>query len=227
MKNYTLHLIKHGKTDGNEAGKYIGVTDERLSDAGGDELYQKCDTMHYPAVQVVYSSPLERCLQTAEIIYPNTLIKTVNDIREYDFGVFENKSPEELKDTAAFKKWAETGMTGTPEGGEEKPDFDARIKAGFEFIIQDMMKNKITSAAVVTHGGIIMSWLSKYGIPQRPPMYWTTDGGCGYTVTTSSYLWGSGGAFEIMDRIPVDYSAQTESPGYELFDIDNEDSEDI
>ena len=227
MKNYTLHIIKHGLTKGNEEGRYIGSTDEPLSERGVLELDTLCEELRYPQVQVVYSSPLVRCVQTAEIIYPNTLIKTVNDIREYDFGIFENKSMEELKNTPEFKKWAEKAMLESPASGEKKADFDKRINSGLRWIISDMMSKGITSAAVVTHGGVIMSWLAKYGIPQKEPMYWAAKNGCGFTVTTSSYLWGSGEAIEMMDRLPVDFSQQFQSAGYELFDIDDEDSEDI
>ncbi len=227
MKNYTLHIIKHGLTNGNEQGKYIGKTDEPLSERGVLELEDLCEELRYPQVQIVYSSPLVRCLQTAEIIYPNTFIKTVNDIREYDFGIFENKSMEELKNDPEFKKWAGNAMLGAPKGGENKADFDARINSGLQSIISDMMSSRITSAAVVTHGGVIMSWLAKYGIPQKEPMYWASKSGCGFTVTTSSYLWGSGGAFEIMDRIPVDFSQSAQRADYNMFDIDGEESEDI
>lgn len=225
MKNYTLHIIKHGLTNGNEQGKYIGKTDEPLSEKGVLELNSLCENLRYPQVQIVYSSPLARCVQTAGIIYPNTLIKKVNDIREYDFGIFENKSMEELKNTPEFKEWAQNAMLGSPAGGENKADFDERINSGLRSIISDMMSSGITSAAVVTHGGVIMSWLAKYGIPQKEPMYWSAENGCGFTVTTSSYLWGSGEAFEIMDKLPVDFSQRAKGAEYDLFDIDDEESE--
>lgn len=222
MKNYTLHLIKHGATLGNEQGKYIGKTDEPLSKEGKDEIKEVCEYLHYPAAEIVYSSPLKRCIETAEIIYPNTFIKTVDNIMEYDFGVFENKSMEELKNDSDFKQWAENGMIGAPKGGEEKAEFDIRVQKGLSEILSDMMKNKITSAAVITHGGVIMSWLAKYGLPQKDPMYWAVKNGCGYTVTTSSYLWGAGETFEIMDRLPIDLSSTNSDLGYEAYDINEE-----
>lgn len=227
MKNYTLHLIRHGMTLGNEQGKYIGITDEPLSENGRSQLLEICDHLHYPDVQVVYSSPMLRCKETTEIIYPNTFMKTVNDIREYDFGVFENKSMEELKDTPEFKVWAEGGMIDSPANGENKADFDLRIQNGLKEIISDMMKNNITSAAVITHSGIIAALLAKYGLPQKNPIYWTVQNGCGYTVTTSAYLWGSGETFEIMDRLPIDLSAERFNSSYDFCDIDDEDSDNI
>ena len=36
MKTYRIHFIRHGLTDGNLEGRYIGVTDIGLSDVGAD-----------------------------------------------------------------------------------------------------------------------------------------------------------------------------------------------
>lgn len=65
MKGYRLQLIRHGITQGNLDGKYIGITDLPLCRQGVDELYDKIEKYDYPSVQKVYTSPLKRCKQTA------------------------------------------------------------------------------------------------------------------------------------------------------------------
>ena len=60
-------LIRHGKTRGNLEGRYVGCrTDEPLSPEGIEELKQRS----YPRAEWVYVSPMSRCIETAEILYP-------------------------------------------------------------------------------------------------------------------------------------------------------------
>ncbi len=86
-------LIRHGQTNGNLEHRYIGCrTDESLCVQGIERLHEK----EYPKVQRVYVSPMKRCIETAEIIYPNVPMEVVDDFRECDFGAFENKNYTEL-----------------------------------------------------------------------------------------------------------------------------------
>ena len=62
-----LNLIRHGKTQGNAEKRYIGRTDELLSDEGSSELRNIC----YPPCDILAASPMKRCLMTADIIYPD------------------------------------------------------------------------------------------------------------------------------------------------------------
>ena len=50
------------------------------------------DEFVYPNVARVYSSPLLRCRETAEILFPDTTLQTVDNLIEMDFGDFEGKS---------------------------------------------------------------------------------------------------------------------------------------
>ena len=57
-----------------------------------DELRSLKETYAYPKVQKVYTSPLLRCRQTAEILYPDHWTQVVEGFMEYDFGEFEGKN---------------------------------------------------------------------------------------------------------------------------------------
>ena len=92
MKGYRISVLRHGMTEANEKGIYIGRTDMPLSGKGAADLAAKMDEFDYPTVHRVYSSPLKRCTETADILFPHTEICTVDDLRELDFGEFENKS---------------------------------------------------------------------------------------------------------------------------------------
>ena len=93
-------FIRHLKTPGNEKRQYIGRTDENLSEQAVEEFRQRQEQSTgglYPPVQHVIASPLKRCIQTAELIYPGQEISVEPMLRECDFGEYEQKTYEELK----------------------------------------------------------------------------------------------------------------------------------
>ena len=74
MQSYKLHLIRHGLTEGNLKGLYIGSgTDSPLCETGIERLEYLKDAFAYPYPKKLYVSPMTRCRQTAEIIYPGIL----------------------------------------------------------------------------------------------------------------------------------------------------------
>lgn len=94
MKNYYLYLIRHGITEGNLDGKYIGQTDLALCPQGEKQIQQLVKAGVYPCVEKVYTSPLKRCVETAQIIYPDIQLSKVDEIAEMDFRAVRGKDPE-------------------------------------------------------------------------------------------------------------------------------------
>ena len=64
-------FIRHGQTKGNEEKRYIGRTDESLSQKGIEEIKNRL----YPDADTVWVSPMKRCVETAKIIYPDSKYK--------------------------------------------------------------------------------------------------------------------------------------------------------
>ena len=106
MKTFKLHLIRHGLTSGNLQGLYIGSgTDIPLCDEGRAQLAELKERFEYPQVDTVFSSPLMRAVETANILFPNATHQfSVHDLREAGFGVFENHPVKELVKNEDFKK---------------------------------------------------------------------------------------------------------------------------
>ncbi len=202
MKGYHLYLLRHGLTEANENGVYIGKTDLPLSDAGREGLQDKYDQLEYPKVQRVYSSPLERAVQSAEILFPDREIVIVDDLREMDFGVFEGLPADELVKLDSFKKWLKGGLDNPPPNGEALRSMMLRCYSALNLMILDMMKNGITEAGAVTHSGILMNILSCFGLPKKKPMEFACEPGEGYEILVNAMLWQNGNTFEIMGKIP-------------------------
>ncbi len=122
-------FIRHLPTPGNEKRQYIGRTDEELSERAEEEFRRRLEKGNgslYPSVQYVIASSLKRCIQTAELIFPGHEIITEPMLRECDFGEYEGKTYEELKNEPEYIRWMESGgMTAFP-GGEDQTSFRAR-----------------------------------------------------------------------------------------------------
>ena len=219
MRSYRIYLLRHGMTGANLEGKYIGATDVPLCEEGRKQLAELAGKYEYPPVGRVYASPLSRCMETARILYPQMDPVPVDGLREYHFGVYENRSVEELKDDPGFLEWLSTNMAKAPEGGENMMEFGTRIREGLHEVILDMMHRKISDAAVVTHGGVLMSLLSMCGIPSRSAAQWSVDNGKGYAVLVNAALWGDSRRFEICDRLPYGTEQVADQRLYHFIDV--------
>ncbi len=204
MKGYRISVLRHGLTEANEKGIYIGTTDLSLSRKGAGELVSKMDGFDYPSVHRVYSSPLKRCTETAEILFPCTEMCTVDDLRELDLGDFENKSVDELLERDDYKKWLRGGMDARPVGGESLEEMTARTFKALHEIIMDMMNDGLTHCAMITHGGVISNMLSCFGLPKYDPKTLNADFGEGFDIIVTAQMWLNSQAFEILGYCPYE-----------------------
>ncbi len=204
MNGYRLTLIRHGRTDANDNGIYIGRTDYPLSEKGAAELTNKMDAFIYPSVAKVYSSPLRRCTETAEILFPDKDIMCIDHLIEMNLGKFDGKSAAELIDLPEFKEWLKGGAECAPPEGENIQDVQLRIFKALALIIQDMMENDLRHCAVVTHGGIITNMIAGFGIPKIDPQELQADFGEGYDILITASLWQRSGAFELLGMSPYE-----------------------
>ena len=170
-----LIFIRHGATPGNLEKRYIGRTDEPLSEKGCASLNSRA----YPPVNRVYTSPMLRCRQTAELIYPGVERRVIYDFRECDFGDFEGKNYIELSGDARYQAWVDSGGTIPFPNGERQEDFKRRCCEAFERIVAEEKPGGGTLAFVV-HGGTIMSVFERHAEPQSSYYDWQIDNGCGY-----------------------------------------------
>lgn len=201
MRTLKIHLIRHGATDANYMGQYIGSkTDLPLAPEGFNELRLLKDDIEYPDIDVLYSSPMLRCRQTAALLYPDTDIVPVPNLIEYDFGDFEGKTAAELESNPAFADWAAGKVTATPNG-EDNSDFIKRLCVGLNQIVLDMIEKGYKNSAVIMHGGAIMMLLAATAVPRRRPVEWTSDCGKGYSLLITPSLYHKSGIVEVMDII--------------------------
>ena len=188
-----LILIRHGKTAGNLLGHYIGSrTDEPLCDEGREGLAGK----KLPEVERLYVSPMKRCVETAEILWPGfdrKRMQKVTDLRECDFGDFENKNYKELSGNGDYQAWIDSNGTLPFPNGESMDAFKSRCLEAFARIVEEVSgaeqewiasgKTGIFRAGIVVHGGTIMAILEQYGYPKAAYFDYQVKNGCGYRLT--------------------------------------------
>ena len=188
-----LILIRHGKTAGNLLGRYIGSrTDEPLCDEGREGLAGK----QLPEVERLYVSPMKRCVETAEILWPGfdrKKMQKVTDLRECDFGDFENKNYKELSGNGDYQAWIDSNGTLPFPNGESMDAFKSRCLEAFARIVEEGSgaeqewiasgKTGIFRAGIVVHGGTIMAILEQYGYPKAAYFDYQVKNGCGYRLT--------------------------------------------
>lgn len=200
MRTYRIHFIRHGLTEANTDGRYIGVTDLPLSESGADELDRIRVKGELPETGLLFTSPLKRCLETCEILFPETEPCVIEELKEFDFGDFENKTAFELASNPQYTEW--TAGRISPPNGEESTAFCERIVLGLNIMVRKMMEQEVFEATAVMHGGVIMTLFSLCALPRRRAVEWTSDAGQGYTALITPSLYGRSGVIEIIDTIP-------------------------
>lgn len=203
MKGYHLSVFRHGRTKANEEGIYIGSTDLPLTGEGSAELAGKADCYQYPRVQRVYSSPLLRCTETAEILFPEVPLYLAEDLRELNFGIFEGKSAMELVGREDYRTWLKGGSPEVrPPEGESAEELCIRTYRALRRILMDMMENDFAHCAVITHAGVISNMLACFGLPKIPAKELRCEPGEGFELLFTAQMWQQAQAFEILGMTP-------------------------
>ncbi len=130
-------LVRHGETELTQQGRYSGRGDVELSDegqaqamaAGGRVVGISSD------VSVVLTSPLRRCVRTAELIAAqagNVSVVVVDDLIECDFGEWEGLTFAEVRERwpQEMTTWLES-TSAAPPGGESFQTVAKRVRGAF------------------------------------------------------------------------------------------------
>ncbi len=163
-----LIMIRHGATKANEEHRYLGNTDESLSVKGITTLQKEKNNGTYPVIDKLFASPMKRCIQTAEILYPDIQPVIVPNWKEMDFGDFEGKNYQDLQEDRRYQKWIDSNGTLPFPNGESRENFIKRSKQGLYAMCKELSKTvrsadmKHVVTGMIVHGGTIMALLSSF-----------------------------------------------------------------
>jgi probable phosphoglycerate mutase len=161
----TLLLIRHGETGavGNLlAGSMPGW---HLNPRGRQQVERLAGSLASRALKAVYTSPLERAVETARAIARCHGVepKAVKEIGELDVGEWQGKTFEELAARPDWKAYNALRSAVRPPGGEWMIDCQARMVKEAERLVR---RHPEGTVAVVSHADPIRGLLAYYlGIP--------------------------------------------------------------
>ena len=164
-ENTEIIFIRHGETDFNRARLYFGHLDPDLNETGIEQLrkakilFEKREKMP----DVVFSSDLKRCSQSMEILQIDEETEKIltKDLREINFGIFEGKTYEEIKNKYPEKveKMKDDWRNLKADKGESINEMMLRVAEKMNEIINQYRNKKIL---VVAHAGVIQALTSYY-----------------------------------------------------------------
>ncbi|MEG2679305.1 MAG: histidine phosphatase family protein [Oscillospiraceae bacterium] len=171
-----LILVRHGITPGNLERRFVGKIDQPLAPEGVALAHEVAPTL--PEIDGLYRSPMLRCKQTAEILWPQMTATVIEDLHETDFGIYEGKSHLELQDDPVYQRW----LRGELAVGESIENCTARAEKALSELIADAQTHRYQRIGVVAHGGIFAAMLTKFGSPTRGYYDWIMPNCGGYRV---------------------------------------------
>ena len=175
-------LLRHGETAYNAQRRYQGASDIPLSEAGKARL-RKADF----APEVVYVTSLCRTAQTAAILFPGARQAVEDGLREMDFGDFEGRTYDEMKDDPAYCAWLDSGGETACPNGESRAQFCARVCRAFDRLVDDALSRGEERLVIVAHGGTQMAALSRFAEPHRDYYEWNAPLGGGFVLDADEW----------------------------------------
>ena len=161
-----LYLIRHARSTWNAEGRMQGQADPPLDETGREQARALADHLQHETFRVIYSSPLIRARQTAEMISaPHGLPITFDDrLKERHLGEWTGLTGDEVNlryPERADGNWRVAG----PPGGENQDVLTARAAAVFADILA---AHPDETLAVVSHGGLLTATMGHLlGVPRE------------------------------------------------------------
>ena len=151
-----LYLIRHGATPLTAEDRFSGAANVYLSEEGRAQVERLSQRLADDHIHAVYASPLDRTIETAEIIArPHNLEPIGRDgLREISHGHWEGMTRKEVETqySEEYTSWETDPFTYAPEGGESGISVLARALPVIREIVVDHHDKNVV---VVSHKATI------------------------------------------------------------------------
>lgn len=189
-----IALFRHGLTEENKRKAYLGWNDSPLC------VEKKPIDRNYESF---FSSDLQRCRMTAKQLFPNRECILLENLREMNFGIWEGKTYDDLKDDLFYQRWLSNPFDNSPTGGESFQKFSMRVRAGWKEIVQEIFAGKLKRCAVITHGGVIRYLLTEFAPEKKDFWNWHVSHDLGFEmIFEKDALWG-GDRCTLLQEVPL------------------------
>jgi broad specificity phosphatase PhoE len=148
----SIILIRHGETDWNIEGRYQGQADPPLNSNGFLQAEELSKGLENVGIQVLYTSPLQRTRQTANILANNLKVPVIDEPRlmEIHQGDWQTRLRSEIESLypELFSNWETDPWEVSPPGGEHLSQVQARVNQSVDDILRSQTYQII---GLVTH----------------------------------------------------------------------------
>ena len=152
----TIFLIRHGETEWNRLGKFRGRNELPLNENGMNSAHITGEELRDSHIEIFFTSPLKRAVQTAEIIseyIPNS--KVVKDVgfQNINIGEWEGmtKAEVKIKYLKEYEMWFNEPENLIVPGGESIIDVQKRAFKR----LQDLVQLNYHTMAIVSHRSVL------------------------------------------------------------------------
>jgi broad specificity phosphatase PhoE len=150
----TIFLARHGESDWNVEKRFQGHSDRPLTERGRKQARALADLVGAEKIDAVYTSPLSRARETAEIVAARAGLEAVAlpELREVDTGSWSglSRADVEARFPEGFTRWR-SGGSGW-EDGESYEEMAERVIGALRKIAEDHPDGRVL---VISHGGPI------------------------------------------------------------------------
>lgn len=167
----TILLVRHGQTNSNIDGYYMGWSNEDLNQEGYAQVRKLSARLSDMAISAIYSSPLKRAYSTASLVAePHRLkIEVVQELAEMKFGDWESRHIDEIARgwPELWRQWRTDPTDVVTPRGESFKQVVERANRTFERIAA---ANAGKTAVIVTHE-IVVKLAAIYALSAPTSIY--------------------------------------------------------
>src|SRR3989344_1754121 len=156
----TIYLMRHAESSWNKQKRFQGSSDIRLSINGRTQAEKLGKYFKEKEIESIYSSPLQRCLETARIAFKGKEINVEKNLIERNYGEWEGLTREQIM-RKYEKQWHEFMLSGSLKGIKGGEPLNKVTKRSFNAVKEIASKNKGKNIAVISHGRTNKQILSK------------------------------------------------------------------
>lgn len=170
-------LIRHGRTAWHAEGRYAGTTDVPLDELGLEQAGRVTRYLEDREIDVVYSSPLSRCLELARLVAGAHGLEVVVDerLKEIDLGRWDGETYSDIleKDGEILKNWTRDPTSVTIPDGESLAVVQERSMDWFHETSASYPEGTVIASS---HGGPIRTIIAGViGLPLSSAFRLTVD----------------------------------------------------
>ncbi len=163
----TFYFVRHGQSAGNKDGKIQGRQNSPLTDAGREQARKTGRWLASRSIDRIYTSPLSRSRETAEIFSKAGIthpVQSLDELLELDTGIFSGMSFKEIagRYPDIYRKFQTRSWEAVPQA-ENAASICRRVLDCWRLLIEEANRGARTILCV-SHGGTIQ-WFLKTSFP--------------------------------------------------------------